>query len=291
MPPKKSTSPVKGRLISKNLTQRLEEALGQAAEEQPPVQDIVKEEAKFWKENQTTHYVREEPKGMTKSVIIVEKPREAMVGQGIPVRFFDDTEFTIPLLRIGVERMGGSLFHCILRAIYPPYMEWNREKRLRKVKEFRQDLAGNFDGYYLRLDQKNINWPSLGSCKKDLETCDGAIQYEFLDYIGKVINKNIVLITVTKDAVLQPIYGTKVYGTKTENSSSQATNSPNNLNQVTKTSSPITYSRAEPVFVYVLHLGGPAFELLSYRKNGTNFTLFPESHQLTSRILSELITS
>jgi len=287
MPPKKSTSPVKGRLLSKNLTQRMEEALGQAEEEQPPVQQPAEEEVKREKEDQTTHHVREEPKAISKSVIIVEKPREAMVGQGIPVRFSDDPEFSIPLLRIGVERMGGSLFHCILRAIYPPYMEWNREKRLRKVKEFRQDLAGNFEGYYLRLDQKNSNWPNLTACKKDLETCDGAIQYEFLDYIGKVINKNIAMITVTKDAVLQPIYGTRVYGSKpqTEQPSRHVTNSP-----VTKTSSPITYSRAEPVFVYILHLGGPAFELLSYRKAGTNYTLFPESHQLTSKILSGFTT-
>lgn len=268
----------------------MEEALGQAAEEQSSHDKNKEEVVAVEKEDQTNNnHVREEPKAISKSVIIVEKPREAMVGQGIPVRFSDDPEFTIPLLRIGVERMGGSLFHCILRAIYPPYMEWNREKRLRKVKEFRQDLAGNFEGYYLRLDQRNSNWPTLSSCKKDLETCDGAIQYEFLDYIGKVINKNIVMITVTKDAVLQPIYGTRVYGSKTQpdhQTQTHVTNSP-----VTKTSSPITYSRAEPVFVYILHLGGPAFELLSYRKNGTNFTLFPESHQLTSKILSEFISS
>jgi len=211
-----------------------------------------------------------------------------MVGQGIPVRFSDDPEFTIPLLRFGVERMGGSLFHCILRAIYPPYMEWNREKRLRKVKEFRQDLASNFEGYYLRLDQRNSNWPSLAACKKDLETCDGSIQYEFLDYIGKVVNKNIVVLTVAKDSVIHPIHGTRVYGSKIQHDQARQTDTET---LVTKTSSPITYSRAEPVFVYIIHLGGPAFELVSYRKNGSNFTLFPESHQVTSKILSTLMTS
>lgn len=287
MPPKKSSAPVKGRLLSKNLTQRLEEAIGgeEVQKEESHNESNHEEPKDAVAEVQEHHnHVREEPKALSKSVIIVEKPREAMIGQGIPVRFEDDPEFQIPLIRVGVERMGGSLFHCLLRAIYPPYMEWNRERRLRKVKEFRQDLASNFDGYFLRLDQKNFPWPSLPVCKKDLESSDGAIQYEFLDYIGKVINKSIVVLTVTKDGVLQPVYGSRIYA-KQNNPNSQSTTEVNN----TKTSSPITYARAEPVFLYILHLGGPAFELLCYRKNGTNYTLFPESHHLTSKILGSLV--
>lgn len=263
MPSKKYSSPIKGRLVSKSLAQK------------PIDEEAVEEKGKDFGN------VREEPKGVVgKSVVIIEKPKEAMVGQGIPVRFATDEDFGSSLMRIGTERLNGSLFHCIFRAIYPPYMEWDRERRLRKVREFRQDLASNFDGYYLRLDQRNISWPGLVSCKKDLESCDGAIQYDFLDYIGKVINKNIVVITVTREGVIQPVLGSRVYGRDTKNNA-----------RTNDSSSPIIYSKAEPVYVFIVHLGGPAFELLSMRKNGTNYTLFPESHLITTRILGEVLTN
>ena len=91
--------------------------------------------------------------------------------------------------------------------------------------------------------------------------------------------------TVTKDGILQPVFGTRVYAKQSTPSSLTAPESSPN----TKTSSPITYARAEPVFIYILHLGGPAFELMCYRKNGTNYTLFPESHLLTGKVLGSLV--
>lgn len=261
---RKVTATVKGRLLSKNLAQRIEEA----ANEEP--KEEVVEDSK----------VREEPKQIARSVVILDKPREAMVNQYMPVYLTvgSQTEF----LRLGVDRVGGSLFHCILRAIYPPYVEWPSTKRLRKVKEFRQDLSVNFDGFYHRIDQKNINWPSLPACKKDLESSDGSISYEYLEYIGKIVNKCIVMTTVTNEGVLKIISGTRIYGKQGfgRNIDGSGPRNPDHTSENTKSSSPITYSRSEPMYVVIIHLGGPAYELLCLKKDGSKFTLFPESHGL-----------
>jgi hypothetical protein len=270
--PKKSSSPaVRSRLISKTLTQRLE-ALEE--EPQPPVE-----------EKPQTPPPQQRPSvapraTIPRSVVIVEKPREAMINQGMQVIISEEETDNGPLLlRVGVDRMSGSLFHCILRAIYPPYVEWERERRIRKVKEFRQDLAGSFDGYYMRLDQASAPRPSLANCKKDIESFDGALPYDYMEYIAKVVNKVIVLLTVSSDGVLRFIPGTKIYG-KPGNliTSGRSSND-------TKTSSPITYARAEPVFMFILHLGGPAYELLTWRRKDRNYTLFPESHPITERLV------
>lgn len=256
---KKVTATVKGRLLSKNLAQRLEEVANDELREEP-VEDFK---------------VREEPKQISRSVIIMEKPREAMVNQYIAVRI---PSFNTEFHRLGVDRLGGSLFHCILRAIYPPYTEWDVSRRLRKVKEFRQDLSVNFDGYYHRIDQKNNHWPTLVSCKKDLETSDGSIHYEYLDYIGKIINKCILVTTVTSDGILRRIAGTKIYGKQLFNRGSDTSRNDEHTSEHTKSSSPITYTRSETMYIVIIHLGGPAFELLCLRKDGSKFTLFPESH-------------
>ena len=282
---------VRGRLVSKTLAQRLElieEAVndsGQAEEVvQPPVEDTAKTPEPPMKQQAPRATI-------PKSVVIVEKPREAMINQGIQVSMSEEertNDATAPLLiRVGVDRMSGSLFHCVLRAIYPPYMEWDRERRIRKVKEFRQDLASNFDGYYLRLDQANVTRPSLQTCKNDLESFNGALPYDYLEYLSKVINKVIVLLTVTHQGVLRAIPGTKVYG-----KTSQTMPVPHNRNggqQDTKTSSPITYAKAEPVYLFILHLGGPAYELLCWRRKDRSYTLFPESHSIT-RLLLQVAT-
>lgn len=204
-----------------------------------------------------------------------------MINQGLQVHVSEERSEEVGqlLIRAGVDRMSGSLFHCVLRAIYPPYMEWERERRVRKVKEFRQDLAINFDGYYLRLDQALVNRPSLTTCKKDLESFDGALPYDYLEYIAKVINKVIVLLTVSPDGIIRPIPGIKIYGRTPQPPPVDSSNSGN-----TKTSSPITYARAEPVYLFILHLGGPAYELLCWRRYDRNYTLFPESHTITRRL-------
>lgn len=267
MAPKKPTVSVNKRLLSKNLAQRLNES----DEDEP----VVKEESI----NVTTpNHVREEVPKPPRSVMIVDKPREAMIGQGIPV-MIDDSGSRLDLLRIGVDRTGGSLFHCIVRSTYPPYMEWNREKRIRKVREFRQDLATNFEGFYMRLDQKYGSWPPLAICKRELENSDGAIQYGYLDYIGKIINKSIVILTIDQQGTVKPMPETKIY----------ARSSGNQVNtHQTKTNSPITYMKSEQVYVFILHLGGPAYELLSARKDGQTFTLFPESHAVTKLLTKDL---
>jgi hypothetical protein len=203
-----------------------------------------------------------------------------MINQGIQVTISEDETDQRPLLlRVGVDRMSGSLFHCILRAVYPPYVEWEREKRIRKVKEFRQDLAGSFDWYYMRLDQASTARPNLASCKKDLETFDGALPYDYMEYIAKVVNKVIVLLTVSSNGCLRRVPGTKIYG-KAGNLLSSSRSSSD-----TKTSSPITYARTEPVYLFILHLGGPAYELLTWRRKDRNYTLFPESHPITERLV------
>jgi hypothetical protein len=272
MPPKKPTVSVNKRLLSKNLAQRLEES-----DDTEPVVEapVIKEESIGVT---TTNPVREEIPKPPRSVMIVDKPREAMIGQGIPVTLGDQSS-KIDLMRIGVDRTGGSLFHCIVRSTYLPYLEWNREKRIRKVREFRQDLAANFDGFYLRLDQKHGSWPPLAICKRELESSDGAIQYDYLDYVGKIINKSIVILTTDQQGVVKPMSGTKVYA---RSSGTQA------VNNHTKTNSPITYIRSEQVYIFILHLGGPAYELLGVRKEGQLFTLFPESHIVTKFLTKDL---
>jgi hypothetical protein len=212
-----------------------------------------------------------------KSVMIVDKPREAMIGHSYPIQL-SKRDLQAELVRMGVDRVGGSLFHCILRSIYPPYLEWNRERCIRKVKEFRQDLANNFEGYYLRLDQKAGKWPQISVCKRELEFTDGLIRLEFLDYIGKIINKSIVLLTIDQDGILRPLPGSRVY----------AKQSPPPSHSNTKTNSPITYMRTEATFLFILHLGGPAYEVLGMRREGQIFTLFPESHTITKALLEEI---
>jgi hypothetical protein len=246
MPPKKNAITVQKRLIQKR-NYPLPEESEPVVEEQPP-----------------------------KSVMIVERPRESMIGQEFPVTV-PQSDVQIDLVRIGVDRIGGSLFHCILRSTYVPYVDWPREKCIRKVKEFRQDLAINFDGYYLRLDQRSEKWPQLQVCKRDLEYSDGLIRFDYLDYIGKIINKSIVLLTVDHAGVLRQLPGSRIYAKQ-----SNLSNSGN-----TKTSSPISYHKAEPTFIFIVHLGGPAYELVGLKKNGTLFTLFPESHFVTKSILGD----
>ena len=256
MPPKKSTISVQRRLLPKRNFIPPEESDHEEEEVvQPPPPPPVEENP-------------------PKSVMIVERPREAMIGQGFPV-YLSQTDKSLDLVRLGVDRVGGSLFHCILRSTYSPYTEWPRERCIRKVKEFRQDLATNFDGYYLRLDQRLEKWPQLQICKRDLEFSDGLIRFDYLDYIGKIINKSIVLLSIDQAGILRQLPGTKVYA---KQSSTHNTNN-------TKTSSPITYMKSEPTFIFILHLGGPAYELLGLKKNGTVFTLFPESHYVTKSIL------
>jgi hypothetical protein len=209
-----------------------------------------------------------------RSVMIVERPREAMIGNSFPVQL-PQKDFPVELVRIGVDRVGGSIFHCILRSIYVPYLEWNRERCIRKVKEFRQDLASNFEGYYLRLDQRTGKWPQIHVCKRELEFTDGLIKFEYLDYIGKIINKSIVLLNIDQDGILRPLPGTRVY----------AKQSPPPAQSNTKTNSPITYMRSEATYIFILHLGGPAYEVLGMKKDGRVFTLFPESHPVTRTLL------
>jgi hypothetical protein len=214
-----------------------------------------------------------------KSVMIVDKPREAMIGQSIPVFVHGiQGEFG----RVGVDRTGGSLFHCIIRATYPPYGEWNRERRIRKVKEFRQDLSVNFEGYYLRLDQREQKWPPLAVCKREIENVDGCINYDYLEYIGKIINKSIVILSMSDRGVVNIYPGTRVYA---------KTNGPTSHVSRTKTNSPITYMRAESVYMFIIHLGGPAYELLGMKKDGGIFTLFPESHVVVQSILKSTSNS
>jgi hypothetical protein len=258
--PKKNTVSVHKRLLSKTLA-RIEEQ--EEVEETPVVQD------------QPPAQESKPPK----SVVIVDKPREAMILQEIPINT-DKKLSEFGAIRLGVDRTGGSMFHCIVRSSYAPYLEWNRERRIRKVREFRQDLALNFDGYYLRLDQKSNAWPPLQSCKRELETIDNMIQSHFLDYIGKVINKNIVMLVIDQNGKLSPIPGTKIYIKSSPQGASNISH--------TKTNSPITYARGEPVFIFIIHLGGPAFELLGMRRNDMVFTLFPESHPVTREILERL---
>jgi hypothetical protein len=286
MPTKKSSvtaATVKGRLLSKSLAQRLE-LVEEAIHSPGPVEESQNVDDVSPRRPEPEDIP---PKGAApRSVFIVEKPREAMINQGLRVFLSendqrDDDTPEQSLTRMGVDRISGSLFHCILRAIYPPYMEWERERRVRKVKEFRQDLAANFDGYYLRLDQANVARPSLTTCKNDLEKFNGPLPYYYMEYLSKVINKVIVLITVTPGGVLSSIPGGRIYGKPTRG---HVVNG-NSDNGETKTSSPITYVKAEPVYIFILHLGGPAYELLTWRRKGSDYTLFPESHVISRRIL------
>lgn len=261
MPPKKQSISVQRRLLPKRSPAQSHE--DKSEHESPPTEPI------------------SQPKVPTppppKSVMIVEKPREAMIGHAYPVRL-SKSDLQAELVRVGVDRVGGSLFHCILRSIYLPYMEWNRERCIRKVKEFRQDLANNFEGYYLRLDQKSGKWPQISVCKRELEFTDGLIRLEYLDYIGKIINKSIVLLTIDKDGILRPLPGSRIY----------AKQSPPPVHSNTKTNSPITYMRTEATFLFILHLGGPAYEVLGMKREGQIFTLFPESHTITKALLDEI---
>jgi len=262
MPPKKSTISVQRRLLPKKSFPIPEDV------EPEPVRE---EEEEQEEEQQPTPTKPPTPPAPPRSVMIVDKPREAMIGQRFPVNVSN-------LIRLGVDRVGGSLFHCILRSSYPPYAQWNRERCIRKVKEFRQDLAKNFDGYYLRLDQKSEKWPQLPVCKRELEFTDGLIRFDYLDYVGKIINKSIVILNIDQDGNLRPLPGTRIYA--------KPVSPPNPSN--TKTNSPITYMRSEPTFIFIIHLGGPAYELLGMKKNDFLFTLFPESHGITRYLLEKI---
>lgn len=265
MPLKKPKVPVRGRLLPKTV---LEPVLSNDESEEESL--LVPE---------TVPVPVQEPQveiPKPKSVMIVDKPREAMIGQSISV-LVQGIEGNFG--RVGVDRTGGSLFHCLIRASYPPYGEWNRERRIRKVKEFRQDLSVNFEGYYMRLDQKEKKWPPLSVCKREIEILDGCINYDYLEYIGKIMNKSIVILSMNDRGTVSIYPGTRVYS-KAVGPVSQVTR--------TKTNSPITYLRAEPVYIFIIHLGGPAYELLSIKRNDHVFTLFPESHIVAQTLLKPL---
>jgi hypothetical protein len=205
-------------------------------------------------------------------VVILEKPREAMINQHIPLWISDFPVREYSLARIGVDRVGGSIMHCIVRASYPPYAEWNRDRRVKKVREFRHDLAKNFEGYYMRLDQDREKLGPLYVCKRELEFSEGVFRYEFLDYIGKIINKNVVMLDLSVAGKIQMIPGTRVYGKSAASASSHAS--------LSRTQSP--GSSEPPMFIFIIHLGSGAYELVGMVNNVSkeSYTLFPENHLL-----------
>lgn len=191
----------------------------------------------------------------------------------LPIQGFPTKDFTP--IRVGVDRAGGSIMHCIIRASYPPYLEWNRERRTKKVKAFRQDLARNFEGYYMRMDQRRELWGPLYACKRELEFSEGVFRYDFLDYVGKIINKNICVLEFNLMGKLQPIPGTRIYG---KGLTTKPSTSPMMISR-SRTQSP-GGSADPPTLIFILHLGGGGYELVGLMDNETkeNFTLFPENH-------------
>lgn len=275
MPPKKPKTSVNKRLLPKDLAQRLEERLSEEVQDEgekeptpppsPPREDPVPK------------VVRRTERTERSRVVILERPREAMINQVIPLTIpgFPNKAFTP--IRIGVERTGGSIIHCIIRASYPPYLEWNRDRRIKKVREFRQDLARNFEGYYMRLDQKREFWGPLYACKRTLEFSEGVFQYEFLDYVGKLINKNIAVLQFGFQGKLQMVPGTRIYG---RGLTTKPPTTPSMISR-SRTRSP-GGSSDPPTLIFILHLGGGGYELMGLIDNGSSesFTLFPENHLL-----------
>jgi hypothetical protein len=301
MPSKKPKASVSRRLLPKDLALRLEERLTDQVQEEelpapaktvtpPPSPREAAPSSFLPSPKQPTPQtspsraaapgiVRRTERTERSRVVILEKPREAMINQVIPVVIpgFPTREF-MPV-RIGVDRVGGSIMHCIIRATYPPYLEWNRDRRIKKIKEFRQDLARNFEGYYMRMDQKRELWGPIYACKRELEFSEGVFRYDFLDYVGKIINKNICILEFSITGKLQSIPGTRIYGrgltTKPQPSSTMISRS--------RTQSP-GGSSEPPTLIFILHLGGGAYELMGILDNHSNenFTLFPENHLLHS---------
>lgn len=283
---RKPKASVKKRLISKDLALRLEERLEDSAvevpeaprPETPPPEPAPRPQTPLSSSPPSSPpgpVIRRTERTERSRVMIIERPREAMPNQIIPLTIHDFPTRMYTPVRIGVDRVGGSIMHCIIRATYPPYMDWNREKRIRKVKEFRQDLARNFEGYYMRMDQKRERWGPIYACKRELEIAEGVFRYDFLDYIGKIINKNICILELTVSGKVQPIPGTRVYGKGVHDKSS-----PYTMLSRSRTHSPS--SSEPPTTIFILHLGGGAYELVGMLKNegDERFTLFPENHLL-----------
>lgn len=284
MPSKKPKASVNKRLLPKDLAQRLEERLSEEVREEdtpreptpPPSPQIQPTPPPSPPPKiQAPSIVRRTERTERSRVVILERPREAMINQVIPLSIpgFPTKDFTP--VRMGVDRNGGSIMHCIIRASYPPYLEWNRERRIRKVKQFRQDLARNFEGYYMRMDQKRELWGPLYVCKRELEFSEGVFRYDFLDYVGKIINKNICVLEFSLLGKIQPIPGTRIYG---RGLTSKPSNSPMMISR-SRTQSP-GGATEPPALIFILHLGGGGYELVGLLDNcsSENFTLFPENH-------------
>lgn len=289
MPAKKPKASVNKRLIPKDLAQRLEERLENVEPPEskektatPPPSPPKPEPPVVVPKPPAANVVRRTERTERSRVVILEKPREAMINQVIPISIpgFPGKDFTP--VRIGVERTGGSIMHCIIRASYPPYLQWNRDRRIKKVKDFRQDLAKNFEGYYMRLDQKRDFWGPLYSCKRTLEFNEGVFQYDFLDFVGKIINKNICVLQFGLQGKIQMVPGTRVYGKGLTTNPSVSS-----LVSRSRTRSPGGNSEP-PTLIFILHLGGGGYELVGMLDNETNesFTLFPENHLLHSLLCS-----
>lgn len=194
MPRKPTTTSINRRLISKNISP-------------PPIEEPERVELK------SEDYRVNEPKPDARVFVQpTQSLRWANVDELIPV-YISGLSTRHEIFRTGVLNHyveGGSLLHCLLKAIYPPYTDWDKARKIRKVREFRQDLAENFQAFFMRLDQKQDSWGSLSKCKRDLmEEAD--IPYRYFEYFCKILNKNIILTELTETGLkLYP--GTKIYG-------------------------------------------------------------------------------
>lgn len=296
MPSKKSVS-VNKRLLSRNLAMRLEERMneciaGEGVEEPGargvgdgdgsgvgPVERVPTSLPDFMRP----------PPASSRGRVTITEPLVAMPpGErarlpmgGVGVRGGK----TVPV-RLGVTQEGGSIVHCLLRATYPPYETWSVERRIRKVQQFRDDLAAGFEGYYLRLDQSRELWGSLSACQRELAVSEGVFRLEFLDYIGRLINKNLVVLDIDhQTSVLRP--KARVYGRRSPRS--RTTSPP------ARTSGTITRTIAEggehdrsPTFIFLIHLRGGRYELfcLEDETEGNLYTLFQDPHPVIDALVS-----
>lgn len=290
MPTKKPKASVAKRLLPKDLVQRLEERLVEDPVEPPsektptpPPSPPKQPPSPVVPSPPTSNVIRRTERTERSRVVILEKPREAMINQVIPFTLPGFSAGNFTLVRIGVDRMGGSIMHCIIRASYPPYRDWNRDRRIRKVKGFRQDLAKSFEGYYMRMDQRRELWGPIYACKRELEFSEGVFRYDFLDYVGKIINKNICVLEINLTGKIQPIPGTRIYGRGLVSKPSSSGSSTSLMISRSITRSPDDHSEP-PALIFILHLGGGAYELVGLLDKSTDecFTLFPENHLLHS---------
>jgi hypothetical protein len=127
------------------------------------------------------------------------------------------------------------------------------------------------------MDQNRDQLGPLYVCKRELNFSEGVFRYEFLDYVGKIINKNILVLELSVSGKLQKIPGTRLYGKGASSSSSPIA--------LSRTQSP-PFSEP-PMTIFIIHLGSGAYELMALANNKTSeiYTLFPDTHLMCNLLM------